>query len=357
MCLQAKPVTPDRNNSLSRRVSTGLWIVSLLVIGAFGVLALIPSDYYVLLPGSALPVGPMISVKGHPDGHKAGTLSMTDVSLVKVDRKLFELYYRWFRSDATFEPAQQITGGLSQSQFNTVNANYMNDSIFQAEAAALNVVPGYRITCSPPGPRIDSVLPHTPAARVLHRGDRIAALNGRHTPCVTQLRGLTKNVKPGTAIRLSIVRAGRTRTVAVRTVGSTNGQLDPRGKTTLIGVALFDHFIIPVKIAIQPGDIGGPSAGLMFALGVIQKLERQDITHGCKIAGTGTIDYTGAVGPIGGAKQKILAARAAGARYFFVPTEQDNQGPAKANAGNVKVIPVDTLKQALTFLQHLAPCH
>ncbi|HEX6506719.1 MAG TPA: S16 family serine protease, partial [Chloroflexota bacterium] len=85
-------------------------------------------------------------------------------------------------------------------------------------------------------------------------------------------------------------------------------------------------------------------------------LEPSDITHGCKIAGTGTIDFYGNVGAIGGAKQKIIAARNAGAKYFFVPDVPENLDPALAHRGSVTVVPVKTLHQALVYLSHLNPC-
>jgi PDZ domain-containing protein len=114
--------------------------------------------------------------------------------------------------------------------------------------------------------------------------------------------------------------------------------------------------VFPVKISINAGDISGPSAGLMFSLGIVERLEQRDIAHGCKVAGTGTIDYNGAVGVIGGTKQKILAARAAGVQYFLVPNAPENRIPAMQNRGSVTVVPVKTLRQALTYLNSLKPC-
>jgi PDZ domain-containing protein len=140
------------------------------------------------------------------------------------------------------------------------------------------------------------------------------------------------------------------------TVAATETAGHVKQRVAIIGVVVQDRFSFPVKISINVGDIGGPSAGMMFALGIIQILERHDLTHGCIVAGTGTIDSSGNVGPIGGAKQKIIAARRAGARYFLVPDTPDNVGPARSARGGVEVVPVKTLRQALGFLQRLKPC-
>jgi PDZ domain-containing protein len=144
--------------------------------------------------------------------------------------------------------------------------------------------------------------------------------------------------------------------VNLLSVGSTNGVPDKHGKTPLIGVVVQDQIDLPVNIQIRPGDIGGPSAGLMFSLGLVERLGGRDITKGCKIAGTGTIDYDGAVGAIGGATQKVIAAQNAGAEYFLVPATPDNAGPAKAAAGHITVVPVKSLQGALRYLRTIKPC-
>jgi PDZ domain-containing protein len=328
--------------------------VALLVLAA-GVLELIPANVYVFLPGQALAVAPMISVKGHPERPKPGQLLLTDVSLYKANHLLEQLWGE-LQAGSDTEPASVVAGGLSESQYNQFNAQLMTDSAQQAEIAALFQVPGLHPKLTPPGPLIDSVLPGTPAARVLRLGDVLVAVNDRRVPTLADVHRQLGRVTPGQIVNLLLLRQGHQLRIPVRTIASTNGQPVKGGKRALIGISLSPRFTLPIKISVDAGNIGGPSAGLMFALGIIQRLVPQDITHGCTIAGTGTIDFTGAVGPIGGAKQKIIAARNAGARYFFVPDESDNVQPAEANRGDVTVVPVKTLEQALTYLKHIKPC-
>jgi PDZ domain-containing protein len=313
-------------------------------------------DDYILLPGQALNVDPMIAIKGHPPAHKAGRLMMTDVTLYKADHLLEELYFGRLNSNADIQPATDVSGGLSSSQFNQYNVQLMSGSIQSAEVAALNTLPRYKPHFAKTGPKLVFLVPHLPAEKVLKLGDVIEAVDGHRTLRAVEISPLARRGKPGRKVHLKILRRGSVLMVNVGTVASKNGTSDKRGKTPLMGIVVQDQIVLPIKISVSPGDIGGPSAGLMFSLGIIQRLSPQDLTRGCKIAGTGTIDNAGVVGAIGGAKQKIVAARGAGARYFLVPDVPDNAGPARAHRGNVTVVPVKTLRQALTFLKALKPC-
>ena len=336
-------------------VSIVLSIVLVLALVA-GVLEVLPSNYYILLPGDALAVEPMISIPGHPLRHHTGNLYMTDVTFVKSDHLLQELYGR-LNPNADLEKPQQFSGGLSQTQYIKLNASLMDDSTHQAEAAALNMIPGYHARYARTGPRIVFLVPRTPASRVLKVGDVVEYVDGRRVTRAAQVAPLVHRVTPGSLIRLGILRRGRLVQAVTTTVRSTNGVPTSGGKTALVGIEVQDQLSFPVKIRINAGNIVGPSAGLMFALGIIQRLSRTDITHGCRVAGTGTIDYSGAVGAIGGAKQKVIAANNAGARYFLVPDVKENRVPARAYRGNVTVVPVRSLAQALAYLRHIKPCN
>ncbi len=338
-----------------QRVSTYLTILLLLVAIAVLVLYLIPENEYVLLPGEALPVAPMISVPGHPPKHTRGVLYLTDVSLYKADHLLEDLFFR-LNSDADFEPAQTVSGPLNESQYNQLNISLMSESIHQAEAAALDTIPGFHPHFASTGPQIIYVLPGTPAAKVLRAGDVVLDVNGRRTRRAGTVAPAVHVLAPGDVARLTILRGKRTLTESVKTVPSTNGEVTPHGKTPLIGIDLMDQIVFPVHLSVNPGNIGGPSGGLMFSLGIIERLGPTDITHGCRIAGTGTMDDQGNVGEIGGAKQKIIAARHAGAQYFLVPDVPDNLQPALANRGSIKVVPVKTLRQALDYLRGIKAC-
>jgi PDZ domain-containing protein len=344
---------PTRRRPSILSIVVGIVLVVVLIVGA---LEILPSDYYILLPGDALAVAPMISIAGHPIRNHAGNLYMTDVTFIKSDHLLEELYGR-LNPGADLEKPQQFSGGLSQAQYLKLNAGLMDDSTHQAEAAALSTVPGYHPSFASTGPRIVFLVPKTPASRVLKEGDVIEYVNSQRVKRAAQVAPLVRKVQPGQKVQLRILRKSRLIRLVVTTVRSTNGVPTVKGKTALIGIEVQDQLTFPVKIHINAGNIVGPSAGLMFALGIVQRLSPTDITHGCKVAGTGTIDVSGDVGAIGGAKQKIIAANNAGAKYFFVPDVKENRDPAMAHRGNVTVVPVKTLHQALSLLRHLQPCH
>jgi Lon-like protease len=336
------------------------WIVTLVV--TLTVLALIslwlyPVNSYILLPGQALPVEQMIAIPGHPALKQAGPLYLTDVSLYKADHLLEQVIVAHVNAGADIEPAQNVLGGLPEKQFTLYNQQLMSDSVHQAEMTALSVVPGYHVHFASTGPKIVLVLPGTPASRVLRTGDVVEFVNGRRVHQAAQIAPIVHKLKPGAAAHLVILRRHRLTRIDVLTVPSKNGQLTKHGKTPLIGISMVDQYVIPIKMTVNPGDIGGPSAGLMFTLGIVERLEHRDLARGCSVAGTGTITYPGIVGEIGGAKQKIIAARNSGAKYFLVPDFPDNVQPALANRDGIKILPVKTLRQALSDLDHLSPCH
>jgi PDZ domain-containing protein len=356
MSLPAEVPADDKPRRRRPSVLTIVVSIVLVIVLVIGALEILPSDYYILLPGDALAVAPMISIAGHPARSQAGNLYMTDVTFIKSDHLLEEIYGR-LNPGADLEKPQQFSGGLSQSQYLKLNASLMDDSTHEAEAAALNTLPGYHPSYASTGPRIVFLVPKTPASRVLKTGDVVEYVNGQRVKRAVQVAPLVRKAQPGQSIRLGVLRRGHLIQLTVSTVRSTNGVPDAKGKTALIGIEVQDQLKFPVKIRINAGNIVGPSAGLMFALGIVQRLSPTDITHGCKIAGTGTIDFSGNVGAIGGAKQKIIAANNAGAKYFFVPDVKENRDPAEAHRGSVTVVPVKTLRQALTFLHRLQPCH
>jgi PDZ domain-containing protein len=232
----------------------------------------------------------------------------------------------------------------------------MSDSIRKAEVAALTVARGYRLHFKSTGPEVIFIVPGSPAANVLKTGDIIEWIDGRRTRRADQVSPLVKRHRPGEHVRLVVLRHGWTLRLSVLTVPSTNGVPDKHGKTPLIGVFVQDQIALPLKISILPGNIGGPSAGLMFSLGLVQRLERRDVAKGCVVAGTGTIDFDGAVGPIGGATQKVVAAENAGAKYFIVPASGGNTRDARKAGGHITIVSVHSLQQALSYLRRMPAC-
>lgn len=344
-------------NGGSRAVPWGQVGTTFLVLVALAavILEALPTHQYALAPGNAIPVGPKVTVAGYPPVRGRGTLYMVDVSVVPVDHLLEELYWK-LHPNVDLYPAQDVTGNLSNQQYVQLNNEMMSDSIPKAEVAALEVARGYRLHFKRGGPKVIFVDPTLPAARFLKTGDIIFAVDGHRVNSAADVSRVIKVHRPGQRVSVSVRRGGRAMTFSIPTIASTNGVPRKNGKTAIIGVGTENQIALPLKMAIDPGYIGGPSAGLMFALAIVQRLERHDLAKGCQVAGTGEITWDGSVLPIGGARQKVVAAQNAGARYFLVPDTPDNVGPARAGAGSIRVVPVKSLRQALQFLHTLKPC-
>lgn len=350
-------VSPAESTVERRRVSWGQIGTALLVVlaAAAVILELIPANYYALAPGNALPVGPKVSVPGYPDVKGKGTLYMVDVSVIPVDHLLEELYWK-LQPDAELDPARTVAGNLTFNQYVEVNANLMTDSIHKAEVAALEVARGYKLHFKKGGPLVVFVDPALPAYHYLKANDIITAVDGHVVASAEAVSRLIKRHRPREKVRVTVRRQGRTHSFTIPTVGSTNGVPKKNGKTAIIGVESENQIALPIKMSINPNNIGGPSAGLMFALAIVQRLEHRDLARGCRVAGTGEINWDGSVSAIGGARQKVVAAENVGARYFLVPNVAENVGPARAGAHNIRVVPVSSLRQALKFLNRLQPC-
>jgi len=246
--------------SRTRFIWPAVTAILLIAAVALGILYLIPSNYYMLLPGDALPVAPMISIPGHPLPKTKGGLYLTDVTLYKVDHKIEELYGR-FNSDADLQPAQSFSGGLSESSYLALNQQLMDDSIRQAEAAAFTVIPGYHVRYDSTGPRIEFVMPHSPASSAFRAGDVIEYIDGRRVRRALAVSPLVKRVRIGQVLHLRVLRRGHLVAISVRPAASTNGVLARGGKTPLIGIYVQDQLVLPVHINVAPGNIGGPPDG------------------------------------------------------------------------------------------------
>jgi PDZ domain-containing protein len=209
---------------------------------------------------------------------------------------------------------------------------------------------GYKVTTNPSGARVVAVEGGAPADGKLLPGDVIVSVDGHPVKTSSAARALLRRRKPGDTVKLGLRNQSGLRTVDVKTIS------DPQHPTTPIVGILIDQAAqihLPVPVTIKTGKIGGPSAGLAFALEVLEKLGK-NVDRGYKVAATGEIFLDGAVGPIGGVKQKTIGARQAGVDIFLVPAG-DNYNEAKKYAGRMKVIPVNSFQQALHALATLPP--
>ena len=336
---------------MSRRTLT-LLLSSAIALVLVLVVAVVRVPYVALAPGptfNTLGVDdkgtPVISVTGHQVYDDTGHLNMTTISVV-VPLTLAQAMRGWFRHDYAVVPRDAIyPPDKSTDEVRKEDEADFKESQSNATTAALRYL-GYKGTL-----RViaDSVRKGAPADGVIKAGDAILTVDGKPVTGKTRLVELITAHQPGESVELGLLRSGKPMTVRVGTAAMTekDGTVRP-----VIGVTPLERVDFPVKVTISLGDIGGPSAGLMFALGIIDKLEPGSLTDGRFIAGTGTIDAAGKVGPIGGIQQKLIGAKRKGATVFLVPADNCAEALSSPPDG-LKLVKVSSLRSALTELHNL----
>jgi Lon-like protease len=319
--------------------------VLLLVTAA--VLWLWPSDEFLLLPDKARPVAPLVQVRGGKDPTGPGQIYFDAIVIRRA--KLFEKFFPGIHDDATLVPEEEVNPpGVSDSERLKEDLREMSRSQDIAAAVALKHL-GYKVVLRPTGALVTDVLPGSPAAKAgLEPTDVIAAVDGHPVRKTSELRSLISRHKAGETVRLSVRTPKGLKELRVRTIADRQ-----HGNRPVIGVIVdqASQVKLPFPVKIDAGSIGGPSAGLAFALDIVRELDG-DITHGHRVAATGEINVDGSVGPIGGVKQKIFGARQADVDVFLVPAGENAQ-VARKYAGRVRVIPVESFRQALRALATL----
>ena len=333
--------------------------VTLMVAGFVTVFTLVLANtlsvpYVALRPGpvvntlgSSADDKPLISISGHQTYPAKGQLDLTTVSLLGGPQQpihLQEALAGWIDGTVAVVPLQDVfPPGQTQQQNEQENAREMADSQQAAAAAALTQL-GIAVKSTL---RVTGLVGSAPAAAVIKEKDEILAVNGTPATDLDQLRAVLQKAKAGESVQVTIRRGSTQSTVSARTTAGDDGR-------AALGVFIGRGFTLPFTVKIQLNDIGGPSAGMMFALGIIDLLTPGDLTAGKRIAGTGTIDdERGLVGPIGGIRQKLVGARRAGARYFLAPKDNCDEVVGHIPDG-LAVVKIATLSQAERAVKEIA---
>jgi Lon-like protease len=334
---------------MSRRAAT-LLVAAAGVLIALAVAVISPVPYVALTPGPTLNTlgvsgsKPLIQITGHPVYPTSGHLNMVTVSFLGgpgTNFNIFAALRAWLSPDDAVVPQQEIfTPGQTPQQVARQDTEQMANSQQTAEAAALCQAGISFKTVD----TIQATVKGMPATGRLQPGDVITAVDGRPVSCHADAGTLIRARRPGAPVQLTILRRGRTEHVRLATA-------DAQG-TPEIGVQLMEGFVFPFTVTISIGNIGGPSAGLMFALGIIDKITPDNLTGGRFIAGTGEIEANGTVDPIGGIQQKMVGARAAGATIFLTPAANCPDTAGAVPAG-MRLIKVSSLAGAVDALEAL----
>jgi len=339
---------------MSRRSLT-LLVASVGTAVAIAVSVLVPVPYVILGPGPTLNTlgkdssgRPLITISGRASYPTSGHLNMVTVSYQGCQGNRFNIFtalVAWLNPHEAVVPETEICpAGQTQKQTQEQDTQEMTSSQQTATAAALTQLH------IPFSTQVVVVKPEKgfPAYGVLKAGDVITEVDGQPVTSQAVLTKLISAHPAGSTLTLTIIRNGQSRQIQVGTKES--------GGHPVMGVQIGGQFKFPFQVKISVGDIGGPSAGLMFALGIIDKLTNKDLTGGKFIAGTGEIEPSGKVDPIGGIQQKMVGARNAGATIFLTPAANcaDTKGAVPAG---LRLVKVNTLNQAVTYLEALKSGH
>jgi len=347
-------VSEDSGTGLSRR-SVG-WLVGVFVgIVIVSLMGLVHLPYAVLSPGPVTntlgngPEGkPLISVAGTATYPTTGALDFTTVAVLGGPNNPVNAWdWVWGHVDRTraVVPAEELFPvGVTSQEVDHENAAEMADSQQEAIAIALRAL-GRTV---PEVVTVSSLTKDSPAAGVLKAGDVLVSVDATAVVTSDAVRAAVRAHKAGESVTVIVRRDGKERVVTVKTASS-------QGRT-VAGIFLRTSFTFPVKVSINAGDVGGPSAGMMFSLAIYDKLTPGALTGGVNIAGTGTIDSAGAVGPIGGIQQKLVGAKRGGAIWFLAPAENCNEVVGHIPDG-LQVIRVATFTQARDAVTAIAAQH
>ncbi len=334
----APPVRPSRRGV----VLGGSAITTVLLLS---VLAAAPAPYVVESPGPTVDTlgdvdgEPLIGVSGAPTFPTDGALRLTTVSVAggpgtPVDA--MRVVRGWLETDEAVVPQELVyPQGQSAQEREQLAAREMTTSQEDATAAALTEL-GYAV---PATVTVAGVVPDGPSDGVLAEGDVLVAVGGTEVVELGDLTVALAAAPPGAELEVTVRRDGE-----LRELGLVTGD-DGEGGSVL-GVFIDPVFAFPVDVTIRIDEIGGPSAGLMFALGIVDVLTPGALTGGVDVAGTGTITVEGEVGPIGGIRQKIAGAQRDGAAVFLVP--EGNCGDVDGlGSPDLQLVRVGTLGEAV----------
>lgn len=322
---------------------------SLLVSAALAAVALVlPTGFAVRGPGPTEDTlgtqhdVPLVAIHGAPTYPPSGQLRLTTVSVgggPVGDVFAMDVLYSWMADDRAALPVENVfQTGITQEQQQEQSQAQMISSQEQATAAALSEL-GYTV---PAKLTVAGVPDDSPSAGLAEEGDVLRTLDGTALTTYEDLLDGLSAIEPGTDAVLGVDRAGKR---VELTIPTTEGTRPDGGRRAALGIFVSSDYDFPIDVEIQIEDIGGPSAGMMFALAIIDRLTPEDELAGAVVAGTGTVDVDGIVGPIGGIEQKMHGAVRDGADWFLAPSSNCGEVVGNVPSG-LHVVKVSTLAEA-----------
>ncbi|WKK62299.1 PDZ domain-containing protein [Corynebacterium sp. P3-F1] len=282
---------------------------------------------------------PVIQIEGGEIDETSGSLDMTTVS-VRTNMTMGQALGRWLFSHDTLVPIGQV---LPQNMTDEELKQHNEASFVASEAAA--TVAAMKHLGEPTKVIVHDVLDGTAAAGELGANDTITAVDGKEVAEPQQVQDTVRTKKPGDEVTITYTRGEE----GSREVTVALGKNPEDEDLPLLGITMTSEPAGDINVTYNLNDVGGPSAGMIFSLAVIDKLSPGELNGGRNVAGTGTIDEDGSVGPIGGITHKIEGARDGGAELFLAP-EKNCAEARKADSGDMVVAKVGTLDDAISAM-------
>ncbi|ELS0476163.1 SepM family pheromone-processing serine protease [Enterococcus faecalis] len=333
-------------------------VLALLLIGLF----IVPIPYYIEGPGTTENLKEFVTVDGKKDT-QSGAFYLTTVGIRSAT--IFSAIKANFSDFQEVMSKKELMGDSSNSEYNRIQQYYMDSSKNAAIEQALKLakVP-YEMKFK--GVYVLAMEDNSSFKGKIEVGDTVTGVDGKSFKSSEELMNYIKAQKVNQKVTVQFIQDGKAKEATGKLIEL------PTDKKAGIGIGLTDHTEIDssIQVSIEAGDIGGPSAGLMFTLQTYEQLSHKDLRKGHEIAGTGTMNSQGIVGRIGGIDKKVVTASENGAEIFFAPDDeitsemkkvepkiksnyQEAQEAAKKIGTKMKIVPVKTVQDALNYLEKL----
>jgi PDZ domain-containing protein len=318
----------------------------------FLTLALLPTPYIIERAGPTYDVlgeidnEPVIQISGAQSFESEGMLEVLTVSIVGKPGNTpnwIEIALAWLDESQAVVPVELVfPKDRTVEEVTSESSAMMEVSQQDSIAAALNYL-GYE---TPRQVYIAEVVADAAASGKLVAADFLVSLNGEAITDLEQLKLIVTGWDESKPIEVVVDRNGSQVTEMISPTKDSEGNFR-------MGILIGYKYDFPIEVNLQLGDVGGPSGGMMFALGIIDRLTTEDLTGGLQIAGTGTINQAGEVGPIGGVLQKLYGASRSGATVFLAPAQNCSEIVGNVPSG-LRVVKIGTLQDAVTALEKLS---
>jgi len=325
-----------------KKVPKSIWSL-IIVIASILPFGLMKTDYYFMAPGP--PYQWDIAIEGAESYDYEGNLYQLTVR--RDEANYFT--YVWAKVDNSVDLYSReviLPKGVTPQELSEISMQNMKTSENVAIAVALNFL-DYEIQTQGDGVLVVGIMDDSPVAGKLLKEDLIISINNEVIKSTTEFISLLRTYEIGDMVSIGLIRNDKEMSIETKLIEHIDYENEPM--VGFLASTPNQRFVFPISVDIDTGNVGGPSAGLMMALNVYNSLTEYDITKGIKVAGTGTIEIDGSVGPVGGVKQKVIAAKNAGSTLILVPTANFDDVQSYIDE-DTSIVSVDTFNEALNLI-------